>query len=150
MDARELYERYKNMVYRLALSYMKSQPDAEDICQAVFLRLLERGGDIRPGREKAWLAAVTVNLCRDWLRAAKRRRTEPLSQEIAFETPEQSRVFRAVMALGQTERAAVYLYYYEGYSTAEIAEILKISRTAVTTRLARAREHLRRELEEEE
>ncbi len=147
MDVLALYEQHKNMVYRLALSYTKSRPDAEDVVQQAFIRLLENDGKIRPGREKAWLAAVTVNLCKDLLRSAWRRKTEPLSEELFFDTPDHSEVFWAVMALGESERAAVYLYYYEGYSTQEIARILGISRTAVTTRLDRARKHLKIRLE---
>lgn len=146
-DVMSLYHRHKNMVYRLALSYTKSADDAEDICQSVFLRLMERGADICPGREKAWLATVTVNLCRDFLRSSWRRKTEPLTDELSFEAPEQGEIFEAVMALGEAERMAVYLHYFEGYSTAETAQILGITQTAVTTRLGRARKHLRNRLE---
>lgn len=146
-DVISLYEQHKNMVYRLAFSYMKNRADAEDVCQAAFLRLIERGGDVQPGKEGPWLAAVTVNLCRDQLRSAWRRKTEPLTEELPFETPERSEVFDAVMALGENERAAVYLHYYEGYSTAETARILGTTQSAITTRLGRARKHLRNRLE---
>ena len=148
MDVMALYTQHRNMVYRLALSYLKSRPDAEDVTQQVFLRLLEHQREITPGKERSWLAAVTANLCRNILCSASRRRTEPLSEELVFQDEDQSEVFRAVMELGEQERAAVYLYYYEGYDTREIARILKISRTAVTTRLSRARRRLREKLEE--
>lgn len=150
MDVQELYQAHKSMVYHLALSYMKSRPDAEDICQSVFLKLLERQESVRPGKERAWLAAVTANLCRDQLRAARRRRTEPLTEELSFETEEQADIFWAVMALSVRERVPVYLHYYEGYSTREIAGILHISQTAVTSRLSRARRHLRDLLSKED
>ena len=148
MDVMALYTEHKNMVYRLALSYLKSRADAEDVTQQVFLKLLEHQRNITPGKERSWLAAVTANLCRDSLRSTVRRLTEPLSEELIFQDEGQSEVFRAVMELGEQERAAVYLYYYEGYDTREIAQILKISRTAVTTRLSRARQHLKEKLEE--
>lgn len=148
MDVMALYAQHKNMVYRLALSYLKSRPDAEDVTQQAFLRLLEHQREISPGKERSWLASVTVNLCRDVLRSASRRRTESLSEELVFQDGRQSEVFRAVMELGEQERAAVYLYHYEGYDTREIAQILKISRTAVTTRLCRAKQHLKEKLEE--
>lgn len=143
-----LYDAHKNMVYRLALSFLKSVPDAEDAVQQVFLRLIEYQGRVTPGKERSWLASVTANYCRDQLRSAARRRNEPLTEDIVFDAPEENEVFQAVMALSDTERAAVYLYYYEGYDTGEIARILQISRTAVTTRLDRARQHLRGKLEE--
>ena len=148
MDVLALYDEHKNMVYRLALSFLKSVPDAEDATPQVFLRLMEYRGRITPGKERPWLASVTANLCRDMLRAAARRRTEPLAEDLAFETPEQTEVFQLVMELSENERAAVYLYYYEGYSTAETARILGVSQTAVTSRLDRARQHLRGKLEE--
>ena len=143
----KLYEQHKGMVYRLALSYLKSPEDAEDVCQTVFLRLIEHREKIRTGREKAWLAAVTANLCRDMLRSAQRRKTEALSDEQPVLWREPSPILEAIMELGEKERAAVYLYYYEGYSVKETAGILGLSVTAVTTRLSRAREHLRSRLE---
>ena len=79
MDVLSLYEQHKSMVYRLAFSFTKSRTDAEDICQAVFLRLMENSGSIHPGKEKSWLASVTVNLCRDLFRSAWRQKTEPLT-----------------------------------------------------------------------
>ena len=148
MDVMALYTEHKNMVYRLALSYLKSRADAEDVTQQVFLKLLEYQRKITPGKERSWLAAVTANLCRDTLRSTARRLTEPLTEELVFQDEDQNEVFQAVMELGEQERAAVYLYYYEGYDTREIAQILKISRTAVTTRLSRARQHLKEKLEE--
>lgn len=147
MDTLTLYETHKQMVFRLALSYTKSIPDAEDICQAAFLKLIERRSTITPGKEKAWLATVTANLCRDLLRARKAHPTETLEERFPFESPEESELFHAVMALGEKERAAVYLHYYEGYTSAEIGRILGVSRSAITTRLAQARKHLRKSLE---
>ena len=138
------------MVYRLALSYLKTPEDAEDVCQAVFLRLVEKGEKVRPGKERAWLAKVTANLCRDSLRSARRRQTEPLTDDPEDTRSGPSPLLDAIMSLGEKERAAVYLFYYEGYSTSETAEILGLSVTAVTSRLSRAREHLRNQLEAHE
>ena len=147
-DVLSLYEQHKSMVYRLAFSYTKSRSDAEDICQAVFLRLIEKRGSIQDGKEKAWLASVTVNQCRDLLRSAWRRKTEPLTEDMTFETPEQTELYEALLTLKEHERAAVYLHYFEGYSVAEIAKLLGVTQSAVTSRLGRAREHLRNKLED--
>ena len=64
-----------------------------------------------------------MNECRKLLRSPWRRRTAPLEEagEPVFETPEQSGLFRQVMALPPKYRAAIYLHYYEGYPVAEIA-----------------------------
>lgn len=148
MDIEAFYNEHKSMVYRLALSYTKCRQDAEDVMQQSFIRYLENREKVKPGKERAWLATVTVNLCKTLLASSWRKKTEPLSEELFFERPDQSEVFWAVMALGASERAAVYLHYYEGYSTGEIAKILDISVTAVTTRLNRARKHLKEKLED--
>ena len=71
---------------------------------------------------------------------------EEYSGQIDFETKEESRVFTAVMSLPKKYRQVIHLYYYEDCSTAEIADILGISRTAVTTRLLRGREKLKQDL----
>lgn len=79
-----LYDEYADMVYRLALAYLHSRPDAEDAVQAVFLKLIEGRAEPIPGKEKALLAQMTVNYCRDELRAA-RRKTVPLDEMLPFE-----------------------------------------------------------------
>ena len=142
-----LFDRYHNMVYRLALSCTRSPQDAEDAVQTVFLKLLDGRTQPMPGKEKAWLAQVTVNASRDILRANRRRSWEPLDADIPFTQPEESALFDAVMALPERYKLPIHLHYYEGYSVAEIAEILKLGQSAVKMRLKRGREMLKLELE---
>ena len=145
-----LFDRYHNMVYRLALSCTRSPQDAEDAVQTVFLKLLDGRTQPMPGKEKAWLAQVTVNASRDILRANRRRSWEPLDADIPFTQPEESALFDAVMALPDKYRAVVHLHYFEGYSYTETAQILRTSPSAVSMRLHRARKLLRSSLEEDE
>ena len=63
-----LFTTYQDSVFRLALSYTRSVPDAEDICQTVFLKLLH-APQLEPGKEKAWLMQVTANESRNLLRS---------------------------------------------------------------------------------
>lgn len=147
MDVKALFQRYRDEVYRLALSYTRSPQEAEDVCQTVFLKLLEHP-HIRPGAEQAWLMQVTANQCRSLLRSAWWRRTAPLDDTIPAPVRDDT-TYRAVMALKPKYRVVVYLRYYQALSTQEIAKILKITPTAVTTRLSRAREQLRQTLKEE-
>ncbi len=148
-DPLALFQQYHDDVFRLALSYTRSVQDAEDVCQTVFLKLLEQP-TLLPGHEKAWLTQVTVNQCRSLLRSWWRRNTAPLDETLScdFETEDQSSLFHAVMQLKPKYRVVVYLHYYEGYSTREIAQLLHISRTAVTTRLQRARQALGEQMKE--
>ena len=83
-----LFDRYRSMVYGLALSYTRSPQDAEDICQEVFLTLLEKPP--APGKERPWLAKVTVNRCRDLLASPwKKRREEDDTalERLSFQEP---------------------------------------------------------------
>lgn len=144
-----LFDQYHNMVYRLALSYTKSRQDAEDLVQTVFLKLLEGSHPPQCGKEKAWLAQVTVNASRDLLRSAQRRRSEPMDEEIPFTDETDQTLYTAVMALPPKYRVAMHLHYYEGYSLAETAKLLRVGVSAVSMRLHRARKLLWSALEEE-
>ncbi len=144
-----LFDQYHNMVYRLALTATHSTHDAEDITQTVFLKLLDGCPAPQPGKEKAWLASVTVNACRDLFRSFHRQRTEPLDETIPFSAPEEAELFDTIMALPAKYRIVIHLHYYEGYTVAEIAEMLKVNPSTVTMRLHRARNQLRSILKEE-
>ncbi len=151
-DVMELFHLYKDDVFRLAVSYTHSIQDAEDVCQTVFLKLMEQS-ELTPGKEKAWLMQVTANQCRSLLRSVWRKRTKPLEEEqeeqLLFEQPVQHDVWEGIRKLKPKYRIVVYLFYYEGYAIKEIADILHISGTAVTTRLSRARRLLEETLKEE-
>lgn len=144
-----LFDQYHDMVYRLALAALRCPQDAEDVTQTVFLKLLEGGTQPLPGRERAWLARVTINACRDLMRAFWRRKTEPLDETIPFSAPEEGELFDAVMALPAKYRVVVHLHYYEGYTCAEAGQLLGISPSTVSMRLHRARNMLRDHLQEE-
>ena len=143
----ELFHRYRDDVYRLAVSYTKSPEEAEDVCQTVFLKLLEQGS-VTLGKDKAWLMQVTANQCRSLLRSSWWKKTTALDESISVGPPQTNEVLRAVMDLDPKYRVVVYLHYYEGYSTGEIGKLLKISPSAVTTRLSRARKRLKETLKE--
>lgn len=144
----ELFCQYRDDVYRLAVSYTHSAQEAEDVCQTVFLKLMEQRA-LTPGKEKAWLMRVTANQCKNLLRSGWWKRTVPLESGPAVPPPEESGVLGAVLALEPKYRVVVYLHYYEGYSAREIGSLLGLSTTAVTTRLARAREKLKLMLKED-
>ena len=63
-EVARLYDAYSRDVYRLALSYLRSTQDAEDICQSVFLKLLETNTTLLFQKEKAWLLKCTANACK--------------------------------------------------------------------------------------
>lgn len=147
MDVLYLFHRYRDDVYRLAVNYTRNSAEAEDVCQTVFLKLLENPG-ITPEKERAWLMQVTANTCRDLLRSAWWKRTVPL--ETLGEVPQAERdetVF-LLRKLPPKYRVVLYLHYYEQYTTQEIAKLLQIPTGTVSTRLRRGREQLKTMLKE--
>ena len=147
MDHAQLFRDYRDDVYRLAVCYTKSREDAEDVCQTVFLKLLEQK-TFQPGKEKQWLLRVTANECKNLLRCHWWKTTVPMDDTLAVDPPEVNEVLQSVLALEPKYRVVVYLHYYEMLSTEEIAGLLHITRSAVTTRLSRARQMLKETLKE--
>lgn len=148
-----LYNKYKNSVYRLAFSYCKNTADAEDITQETFIKRFT--ADIKFSDEKserAWLMKVTANKCKDLLKSITYKyfyyAVSLEEANLKYESPEESAVYHAVMELSPKYRIVIHLYYYEGYSVAEIGKILGKSETAIQTRLYRARNLLKKSLGE--
>ena len=145
-----LFEEYSEDVFRLALSYLQNRHDAEDICQSVFVKLLSHKKPLESGKEKAWLLTCAANACKDHLKSFWRKNTVELDETIVFTDETDKEIWEVVNSLAPKYRIVVHLYYYEGYSQDEIAGMLKISRTAVQTRMSRAREQLKEVLHEYE
>lgn len=146
-----LAERYIDTVFRVAFNYLKSAADAEDVTQNVFLKLLKEKKDFESeDHVKHWLIRVTVNACKNLLRSRwwKMESFEDYAATLSFDNRAQSELFYTVMALPRKYRIPIYLHYYEGYSTQEIGEILKIPKNTVCTQLKRGRELLKKSLTE--
>ena len=146
-----IYDKYHNSVYRLAFAYCKNHADAEDITSEVFLKRFACRKEFENERhETSWMMNVTVNQAKDLLRSIRYRFSVPLEEAaLCCETPEEHDVAHAVMELPAKYRSVIHLFYYESYSTAEIAEITGRSETAVRTQLFRARKLLKEMLGEE-
>lgn len=146
-----LVRRYLDTVFRVALNYLKNPADAEDITQTAFEKLLrERKPFENDEHVRNWLIRVTVNECKRLLRAPWRK-AEPIEDYlgyVAFDNSAQSELFRAVMELPKKYRVAIYLHYYEGYSTKEIGQIMRIPKNTVCSHLKRGRDLLREALQE--
>ena len=145
-EVSKLYDRYAQDVFRLALSYLYNRQDAEDVCHSVFLTLVEKDITLFPGREKAWLLKCAANACRDQLKSFWKQNREELKENMVFSDRQDRELWAVVGTLPPKYRVAIHLYYYEGYSQEEIARILGITRTAVQTRMQRARNLLEKEL----
>ena len=147
-------ERYGDTIFRLAYSYLKNRADAEDVMQETLLRLYRAGETFEsPEHLRYWLVRVAVNECKKLLRSPWRRRTDPLEaapETAVWDSPAQSELFQQVMALPTKYRAAIYLYYYEGYAVREITALMGANPSTVQTWLMRARGQLKKNLKEAE
>lgn len=145
-------ELYRPMLIRLAYGCTGSFADSEDIVQDAFVKLYLRGRDF-PRREdmKAWLIRVTVNMCKNHVISWRTGKRSELTEDVADgeNFPEKAAVRELLGQLKPIYKAVIYMHYYEGYTAAEIGRMLKISETAVTTRLQRGREALRQILEDD-
>ena len=151
-DLGSLYEKYADMMFRVALANTGNKEDAEDAVQEVFAKYLEKFfGFNDEEHEKAWFIRATVNKCRDTLRKNKIRDHTPL--EDVLELPQKEKgisLKEKLEMLPDKIRSAVVLHYLEGFSVEEVGEILKITPSAVKMRLKRGREALKELLGEEE
>ncbi len=150
-----LVERYSDTVLRIAYHHTQCMQDAEDIAQEVFLSLVNKKlCDYDDERLKAYIIRATVNKCNSFHRAKQGEDIVYLDEiyknenEPVFTAPERS-ILSEVCALPKRYRDVIYLHYYEGYSAAEIADMLGTKTGTITSRLKRAREKLKTILQEE-
>lgn len=145
-----IYDRHVKTVYRVCFMYMKNQADTEDMVQNTFLRLMRDNTVFEnEEHEKAWLIRTAANLCKDhfrhwWSKTVELDSAAEAAVEQNFNTDGN---LEKVLALPSKYKITIYLYYYEGYSTAEIAGILRKNHSTVRTWLSKGRELLKMEME---
>lgn len=145
-------EKYMDTIYRVAYSWTKNSDDANDVTQEVLIRLYKTTKEFESDSHmKNWLIRVTVNQCKMLFRSpwSKREDIGEYAETLGFEDKSYLDLFQAVMNLDKKYRVPILLFYYEGYSTAEIALILGIPEKTVSTRLFRAKAKLRDYMKEE-
>ena len=151
-NSREIVNRFSNMLYNIAVGYLKNKDDAEDIVQDAFMKLISYSRKRKfksEEHEKYWLIRVVINLCNNELKSAKRRNNVSLT-EIEYIEENYSKedyITDIVNALEPKYKDVFRLFYVEDFKISEISKILSISENNVKTRLKRAREKLRKELE---
>lgn len=150
-DITGMYEQHVDMVYRLCYSYLKTPSDAEDATQSIFMKLVTHSKPFSSeGHEKAWLITATKNHCKDILKSAYRKRTDfDIPENIASEdvpSTENEEMKQALMNLPDRYKESMYLYYYEGYKTDEIAALVDKPASTIRNYLSEARTLLREQL----
>ncbi len=131
-------------MYRLAMSILKNSNDAEDAVSETVLTAYQNLSSLKKNDSfKAWMMTILVNVSKKMLR--KKKRVVLYDDLGLFEksTDEGScEMWEAVLTLNAKYAKVVILYYYEGFSTKEIARILHIPEGTVKSRLSRARSKL--------
>lgn len=138
-------DKYSDMVYRTAFHVLTDTHYAEDIVQEVFLKLCRSLPDFESEEhEKAWLLRVTINMCKNYNRKTYTHPSVELSETIPAtdEYSSDGSVMSAVRELPEKYRTPIYLYYFEGYPTKEIAEITGTNQNTVLSLLMRGRKKL--------
>jgi RNA polymerase sigma-70 factor, ECF subfamily len=157
----EVVEYYGRLLMNFAYTYLKDWTLSEDAVQEVFIKWYKKANTIRDtGALKTWLYQATANQCKDMLRKSRSRfklfsriidrpieQSEEASEEAFLKRETQNFIEKEVLALPVIYREVVILYYYEDYSTTEIATLLSSNISTVKTRLTRARDLLKGRLE---
>lgn len=154
----ELYQKYCDGMYCVAMRFLKNPDDAEDVMQEAFikafLKLDQFRGDVTFG---AWLKRIVVNKCLDFIKSRKDKFTEikehmaPVVEDDNWEVDDGlslDQIKDSMDQLPDKYREVVYLYLVEGYDHSEISEILNLTNNTCRSRLLRGKGHLKQILKE--
>ena len=151
-EVRRVVKTYADMIKRISYNYLQSTYDSEDICQSVFLKYMTAESSFaNKDHEKAWLIRTIINACHDLRKSSFFRKTVELTEAADQEAPlmSTSEVMEEIKKLPANYRTAIYLYYFEGYNTEEIADMMGKRKRAVSKYLSRGRKILKDTLSDE-
>lgn len=139
-------------LYRVSKAILQNDADCEDAVQEAIAISFDKVHTLKNDEyAKTWLTRILINEC---YRILKRRRKTIFLQEdnpeLSYKQGEYLDLYQALQGLSDEHRLVVVLHHLEGYSVQEIAKMLKLPQGTVKSRLGRAREQLRRDLEEEQ
>lgn len=147
-DSEKLLKEYSNMIYRIASGYFDSKDDIEDIAQEVYVKYMnyvEENGEFDDlGYERNWIIRVTINLCNNEVKSARKKYNVPLKDEplYCYDIDTKADLERAINNLKEKYRIVFELFYFEDLKISEISKLLKITESSVKTRLKRAKAKL--------
>jgi len=157
----DLIDQYGEGLMRLAFTYVKNRQVAEDVVQDVFMRAYEKRDDFKGHSSyKTYLYRMTINRCYDHLRSWSFKNVQisnklsllfqsvPSTETISILQDEKNMLGKEVLSLPLKYREVLVLYYYKDLSVEEIASIFKCSANTIKTRLKRARDKLKVQLEQ--
>ena len=147
VDHEYIYQKYRDDIFAIGFNYFRNPNDADDIVQETFYKFCKSSKAFESEEHiRNWLIRVAVNECKRVSLSPWRKRNcalEEYADTLYFPSEDAGELFTEVMNLKKSYRQVMHLFYYEGYNIREIADILGISETAVTTRLNRARNEIK-------
>lgn len=153
LPVEELVEHYKDNLFTAAFHVCRDPQDAEDVVQDTFLQYYSTNKQFESEQHiRAWLLRVAINKAKNVTLSFWRRNKTSLEEymeTLSFETPEDGRLFEAVMNLPAKYRMVIHLYYYEEYPVKEIGKLLRLGENTVKSHLRRGRLLLKEVLKEE-
>ena len=142
--------KYSDLLYRICFLILKNEQDVGDVIQETFIQYMKKHPDFESEeKKKAWLIKVSQNKCKDFLRFHKRHSYVPLDEVedslmgTSDVEPSYKVQLEEIWELDYKLKCVVILYYIEGYSIKETAQMLAISESACKKRLERARNKLK-------
>lgn len=159
-EFQKIVAKYRGKVMALAMNVLGNRQDAEDACQETFIHVYRHLDKFdMEKRFRSWLYAILFNQCRDQLRKRKRyfeffkkAKTESLSSPRgqALDYPSHQNLPKgALRDLTPSERATLFLWAMDGYTSEEIGSILKCSASTARVHLFKARKKVKAILEKE-
>jgi RNA polymerase sigma factor (sigma-70 family) len=139
---------YADNVYRFIYKNLRHEEDARDVVQTAFEKLWRHRAEVENAKCKSYLFTVAYNGMIDHLRKVKRINLRESFNEDVRVQHRQANNARAILnealaRLSETQRSLVMLKDYEGYSYAEIGQIMNLSESQVKVYLHRARLQLK-------
>lgn len=149
-QAERLLGEYGNSILRLAYSYLHNMSDAEDVLQDALIQFIRTVPKFETAaHEKAWLMQVAINISKNKIKYLNVRKADELDDNLAAnEQDDLLFVWDAVKSLPPVYSEVIHLFYHEGYSTAQIADLLSKKDSTVRSLLKRARARLKTILRE--
>ena len=158
----EIMKHSEKRVMRMTWRMLGNEADARDAAQEVFLRVYKYLGRFKQDQPFfAWVYQITLNVCRDIARKRQQYNTQFISldngneaasvisdtqadaEETLIRVQERELMLRAIATLPERERAAILLRDIEGFSTDEVAHIMRSSATTVRSQISSARQKIR-------
>ena len=164
---KKLVSLFQEKVFNTAVNFLQNQQDAEDAAQEVFIQVYNSIGQFKENSTlSTWIYRITITKCLDHTRSKKRKKRFAFisslfseKNDLLHEPPDFNHpgvqldrkedaaiLFKMVNSLPENQKTAFLLNKIEGMSYIEIADVMKLSESAVDSLLQRAKQNLRKKI----